>query len=234
MNEYSLREILLKAHEEEFSEFDSAPFHFFSFKHRKAMKEIFSSMGRKETRAAERIEPARIPFRLNRRTVHIFLLVIILALFSGMIKIFYTDGFFGKVYYDYIHFYSDDKENAPRTIDVIYYPEAMPEGYECTESYGGLGDDFLSQIYINEKNNFCISFEQCTKERFNPQYDNEHAVIVEMKINGYNGFIWEAKDPEDDFRAVVWDNGDYIFEIIGKMSRNDIIDLAKSTKIIEN
>lgn len=230
MNEYSLKELLEEAHRIDFAGFDNVPSHRFSLRHRRKMKKIFKT-SRRKSEALKGFQESSAHMPLRWKTILIFLLMIFLAIMTAAISVLKLEGFHGIVYPDHVHMYANDDRSAPKNIEEIYYLEALPEDYECTDSYDDIDNGFILRVYSSpNKNN--IVFQQYTKGEFNTQYDNEHSEIIPMKINGFNGFIWKAKDPEDNFKAVVWDNGDYIFEITVNMSESEAIELAKSTKIL--
>ncbi len=53
--------------------------------------------------------------------------------------------------------------------------------------------------------------------------------MVRIDINGNEGFM---VDMVDDY-YFAWDNGDYIFEIVGNAGENALIDIANSVQKVE-
>lgn len=55
-----------------------------------------------------------------------------------------------------------------------------------------------------------------------------------MNINGNAGLCIDFGDNEFQHVVVVWDNGDYILELSGDLSKNQLIELAKTAKDSKN
>lgn len=58
--------------------------------------------------------------------------------------------------------------------------------------------------------------------------------MEEVYINGCYGLFIDFSSGGVVCSEVMWDNGDYILEIWGNMTKNELIDLAKSAKVFEN
>lgn len=123
-------------------------------------------------------------------------------------------------------------ENCPTTIEYEYYLPVLPNGFEMVE-HGSLS----FTVYTKYKNNMSgqeIVLSQCTKKTYDPHFDNEHHVFEEIEINSHSGLCMDLSDNEHFGAIVVWDNDDYILEIDSNLSKNDLLDLAKSAKVLEN
>ena len=86
INDAIFREILGESLRREFAEFDSAPEHKFSLKHRLAMKRILSKYGRyeKNTREAIELSSATMPrYRLKQKIIIALVIVILMTLLTG-------------------------------------------------------------------------------------------------------------------------------------------------------
>lgn len=51
-----------------------------------------------------------------------------------------------------------------------------------------------------------------------------------ISINGYDGFIIDLGNNEF---LISWDNGDYIFEMIGNIGENALIEIAETVQKVE-
>ena len=104
MNEITLDEIVIAAHDAEFSQYDNVPEHVFSRKHNRAMKRIFKAYEKQTAFLRNDIihrKSAVSHFRWNRKTVIVMLMVIFLAVLSGCAAIiYYLGGFKTDVYTD--------------------------------------------------------------------------------------------------------------------------------------
>lgn len=226
MNDYTLEEVFEIVYKQEFVEFDNPRKHRFSSRHRRAMKNILHP--KSQTKSVDcKVDLSHIP--LHKRLL-VFSVLIFLAVITGAAFIFRIVGFSGTVYPDNIHMFSLNDPNAPKTIEEVYYLEALPGRYEYADGYGEIGDGVIRRVYTDQQNGGHISFEQYAKCVYNVHYDNEHCTFEELEINGYNGFIWRSNQSE--LKEICWDNGDYILSICGEIDENEAIFLAKSAKIL--
>ena len=221
MNEYSLAELLEEVHLREFAEFDKPPRHFFSLRHRREMNKILYP----HTLSAS-TEKRRIP---TKKRVLIALLVIILSMIgiaagAAMSKSFaiWKDGSYSELYAVY-------DNNAPATLETLYLPTAIPDGYYLSsekrepnhvfnEYYDSSAEKFFF-FYQGVKNGFSIEF-----------YDGGDlgpGNIEEMNING-NPACYICDDI--NYGAIVWDNSDYILEVGGCLTKDELIALAESVE----
>lgn len=144
--------------------------------------------------------------------------------------IFRLPGFYGKVYPDNTQMFAYDN-NAPTTIEQIYYLEGLPDNYILTESEDFVGEK-LCYVYLDQNTGDSLIFEQYTKKRYHVHFDNKNNEIVPADINGFNGFIWKAKaHNKNPYITIVWDTGDYILSLWCSLNENEAIVLAKSAKI---
>lgn len=239
MNENDLQDILAEICDEEKSELNKyLPFKP-SLRHRIAMKRIFASFEENTRKSANVPEPdltlANPRLRLGKRILIIMAAIICAALLTGFMTVFISEKIHGTVYSDHTQLFAVDTKNCPTTIECEYYLPELPEGFEMTEH------DMLSfYVFTRYDNNISqyILLKQYAKDQFFPNYDNEHHDFEEIEVNGFYGVFIDYKDSYRDSEhiasSVVWDNGDYILQIDGNLSKDIILDLAKSTKVLEN
>lgn len=146
--------------------------------------------------------------------------------------IYFSKNFHGTVYYDNTQLFAVNTENCPTTIEYEYYLSNLPDGFEMVE-HDSLSF-YVYTLYENTSSKQVITFSQYTKDKFTPHYNTEHDNFEEIEINGNNGVCLNFSDDEHFRSVVIWDNGDYILEIIGNLPKSHLIDLAESTKVLEN
>lgn len=61
-------------------------------------------------------------------------------------------------------------------------------------------------------------------------YNTEKGNLVEVEINGYSGVLFDLSNDERSSVYLVWDSGDYILELFGNLTKNEMLDLVKVPK----
>lgn len=233
MNESYFKDILAEICEEEKAELNKFPPFKPSLRHRLAMKRIFR-MFEKITHATASDPPMVLTsqskhLHLTKRLIIIFIVIICAIIFTGFVSIYFSKNFYGTVYNDNTYLFAANKENCPTTIEYEYYLPELPEGFEMVEH-----DDSMSfyvyTLYENGLSGQIITLTQFTKEAFDVHYNTEHHDFGEIEINGHSGLCLDFSDGS----ILIWDNGDYILELDGNLSKNELIFLAENTKVLEN
>lgn len=236
MSEDILKRILQEISDEEIAEYRKMPAFKPSLRHRLAMRRIFARF-EKNTRRAETVsEPVLTapnkPKRLSTRLMIIIAAIVCAVLLTGAAIIYFSKSFHGTVFPDNTRLFAVDTENCLTTIEYKYYLPELPEGFEQVEQ---ITTPFKSDIiYKNKLLGQDIMISQYTKNHFSPHYNTEYFDFEEIEINGHNGLCLDFSDNEHDSSLIVWDNGDYILEISGDLSKNDAIILAKTAEFSKN
>lgn len=231
MNEITLDEILVAAHDAEFSQYDNVPKHVFSRKHNRAMKRIFKTYEKQIAFLHSDVMDKRNAishFRWNRKTVFIMLMVIFLAALVGCSAITYYLGSFKTVVHtDNTQLFPIDLTGCPQSIEEVYYLSELPSDFELLEQ--SISDISVYTAYINSATGKTITLHQAIKTAFEPHYNTEYSDLEEISIDEHKGIGLGGKM---DY-IVAWDNGDYILEISADLSKSEVLNLAESTKVLE-
>lgn len=236
MNENILIDILAEICEEEIAELNKFPPFKTSLRHRYAMMRIFSSfekMSRPETDKQPRASAElRRPSRLSTRLIILIAVIVCAALLTGAILIYVSKSFRGTVNEDNTQLFAINTESCPETIEYEYYLSVLPEGFEMIEH--DLSSLHMYTKYTNELSGQTVTLSQYTKNKYKIHYNTEDHNFEEIEINGHEGIYIYFSELERFRSVVIWDNDDYILELISDMPKIDIMDLAKSAKILEN
>lgn len=183
------------------------PKHKFSKKHKGKMKELFQT------------EPAK-KLKLSKKTVRLILIAAILLALTTT-TVFAIPGSRKAIlekFSDHDEYVVLDTTKAKKvkSLTVKY----IPDGYTCVEK-------------IENKEKFAYHFEngekriQISKKMlgFGNYYDNEHGGSEEIKINGYDGLMYNFGD---GFFGIVFNDGDYVFEIISNENKEIIMKVAQN------
>lgn len=213
----NMEQVMEEVYRLDYAEFDNASRHFFSRRHRKAMNEIFYP------NTVPRYTPSRnIP--LKRRVLFAVMVVILLSLgiAAGASMAW---GFTRKEHRDNTEIFAVNAEKAPKTIEYVYYLPDIPEGYVLQKQFSK--SRWVCMNYIDPSTNRTMTFEQSVKDGYNNHIDNERHEIEELDIGGKYAIYWGS----ENFGIIIWDNEDYVLEISGFFTKEEIVKLARSVKV---
>ena len=86
-------------------------------------------------------------------------------------------------------------------------------------------------FYVNKQTNQSTTLRQWVKSDFERNYNTENHLLEDIIINGCSGLCVDLSNDKHNRSLVVWDNGDYIIEILGDLVKEDIMSLSKINKI---
>ncbi len=119
-------------------------------------------------------------------------------------------------------------DTAPESFEDIYAITNIPDGFEIVFQNDNIeGIPELITEYRNGQQR--IIFSQFIKSQYRVSVNTEGYEVVRIDINGNEGFM---VDMVDDY-YFAWDNGDYIFEIVGNVGENTLIDMINSVQKVK-
>lgn len=237
MNEEIFKSILEKAVISEYADIESTPDHKFSLKHRLAMKRIFTRYERNvrkfcesEIKEAPQTVENKPRYSLSRR-IFIAMIIIILASFLvGWVVVYVSTNFHGVVYHDHTELTPQNIVECPLTIDYKYELEYVPKGFEVEET--NLTSVHCYTLYMNDLTKQTITLRQWVKTKFEPNYNTEHYKLEEVNINGSTALCIDFSDTTYNQTLIVWDNGDYIIEVLADLDKNSTMNLSEINKVL--
>lgn len=235
MSESVLKSILEESARLEWVKYEHAQEHVFSKKHERKMKHVFKLFERNDCKLKPYIgSRPHYHFRFTKRNIIVLLAVIFLAALAGCgVTYFTSKNFYGKVNADNTELFVINTENCPSTIEDKYYLPCLPDGYEVSGTDSTPFYEWIS--YENPVTEQTLTFCQFAKVSFDStHYDTENQIFQGININGHSGLCLDYSSQGYNYAGIVWDNGDYIFELFGEYSKNELCDLAKTAKVIEN
>lgn len=218
-------ELLCKAldeiYETEFDKYKTGKKHLFSLRHRRMMRKLFKELdANPKSEATTEVYTYKAKKRLPVALVIAIIFSVLLSITAAAFAI-YSFGF--KKQSDHTIAFSENIENAPTAIKYVYVIEALQAGF--TETDRTTGNTFVNISYAdNESTLFLV---QTVKEKYKCNYNTEGYEIQKLDVNGHDGFLIEF----NGYNIIIWDNGDYILELHSTLDKNELQDLAKSTKI---
>lgn len=235
MSESVLKSILEESARLEWVKYEHAQEHVFSKKHERKMKHVFKLFERNDCKLKPYIgSRPHYHFRFTKRNIIVLLAVIFLAALAGCgVTYFTSKNFYGKVNADNTELFVINTENCPSTIEDKYYLPCLPDGYEVLGTDSTPFYEWIS--YENPATEQTLTFCQFAKVSFDStHYDTENQKFQEININGHSGLCLDYSSQGYNYAVIVWDNGDYIFELFGEYSKNELCDLAKTAKVYKD
>mgnify|MGYP004467196215 FL=1 len=232
MSESILKSLLEESAKLQWAEHTNAPIHNFSKKHSRSMKSIFRLFNKNTCKSYTSVKSGSY-IKFSRKTVRVLLLIIITAAVAGCtVTYFISQSFGGKVHNDNTELFALNTDNCPSCIEQKYYLTGLAEEYELLNTDSTPFYEYTS--YKNKSTGQTILFRQCVKTEFDSvHYNTEDKDFEEIEINGHYGLCLEFNSNGYLHSSLIWDNGDYILELSGDLTKIEIINLAKSTKVYE-
>lgn len=200
-----------------------------SKKHDRAMQRIFKRYERHTQKLRSHSDFRTI--NVQKRFVIAILVIILAALAGCTAAYFISQSFRGVVRSDNTELRPISYENCPTVIEDKYYLSELPEEFEILDSHST--PFFESVSYENTQTGQTITFSQWAKPEFDPaHYNTEKGELIEVEINGHSGVFLDLSDDYESSSQVLWDNGDYILELAGNFNKNNLLNLAKSAKVL--
>lgn len=221
MSEEIIKEVLIEAYDIEFAELDRFKRHAFSRAHKRKMKALFNSLYNNSSEVKD-LHPK---LRYHRRLSLVLVLIIMMILLGITVVAIATNGFKFTTKPTHTQVLAVGWEEAPEIIEN-YYTIDVPDGFVLEDNSGS---NLVHTVEYTKDNEF-IKFRQFAKKSYNATYNTEGYEYEELIIDDHNAFYIQW----NNYNLLVWDNTDYVLEIQSTMHKESLIELAKSTKIIEN
>lgn len=195
--------------------------HQFSERHHERMKEAFAILDKNSKRK---------PRSIRRRVI---IALIVAALIGTITAVAYEPvrSFFSNMFTDHTEvrpangslLEDDRKEKIEKKYSV-----AVPSGYTLDEEASVEEDWSIKSVYYNSDRSKRIDFSQHVRSSYKTYFDNE-LVELETKLDEHGQEIL-VHSYNDTAVTIVWDNGEYIFELDANMSEAELMDIYYSIK----
>lgn len=176
------------------------------------------------------------PVRYHKITLKRLFICITVALISAVVMAFsvtavrdFFKNFFMEVFgtHTTVQTFSDNI-NIPTSIKDVYIID-VPNGFDIIYE----DEIFEWSTYAHyeyRKDNDYAFFNQYVKSKYDVNVNTENRPLDYIEINGNDGYIVDLDNNE---YYISWDNGDYIFDITGNISKNELIKVANSVQKVE-
>lgn len=223
---YSIEELISGYFDNEFANIEEVVPRF-SIKHKIAMKKIFRKFADNAYNKSSTNKTVYVPSKpisIRKRLVIVAIIIVGMAVLTGFVIMFISNGFRGKVYHDNTHLFAVNTEGCPATIEKVYKLSVLPDGYEFVNS--SFSNEYVFTTYMN-KNKAVIYFIQYVKSEFSPHINTEGVNFHETTV-GQCSAVYEEHNIEGIVDSIViWDNQDYILRLSGNFTKDEIVKLAE-------
>lgn len=137
----------------------------------------------------------------------------------------------------------DSVENAPKTVETVYTVGELPKELtrrrtvfndERTEAFTTYIPDRDTLIYGDRYVYDFIYFRQFTREGFGEGYPaSDYVTYKELTFGGHPAWFITYERFYGDEAVLIWDAGDYIFELSGNFTEERAVELAGSVEICD-
>jgi len=117
----------------------------------------------------------------------------------------------------------DDDQAPPTTLEVIYEPTWLPDGYELSEEASIATDIFRISQFIHDED--VLEFRQSILSA-GMNLDTEGIATQSMIVNGVSAIFYINKGVSN----LVWENSQYIFSLSGTVKNGDLLRIAESIR----
>ena len=215
----------------EFSAFEEIALPKFSAKHNRKMKKAFDIFAK--NRVSAHNQPMTMvtkrPLSIRKQILIAAIIIVFLAFITGCVIAFISSSFRGTVYNDNTYLFAFDIGDSPTVIEEEYTLSVVPEGYELYDVSSGSINRFTTYKNISNQE---LVFEQTVKTEYNSHINTEGFIIQETFINGCDAVCIEYEKAGGINALVVWNSDEYILELYGNFSKEELVDLANSNEII--
>ena len=210
----------------------------FSAAFERRMRRLFRKARKMEaaSRTADFADPVYPKNRsLSLKRKRLLLVAIILSIFVSVLSIASAReavfGFFIRIYDSFTEIiFNRNIDEQPETTAALptssenyaaMLPTILPEGYQKTDQ---LVTDRLMQIYYTNPEGDELIFERQISDALQMIIDTEGVQFDEIQISNFKGFFYTNKNVQ----TLVWQEEHYVFTIFGKITKEDLLNMAES------
>lgn len=218
MDNNTVKDIFDEISNNELADFENfrAPYHHFSRRHRKAMSAILYP-----EKSAKR--------RKNLKCLVLVPMIIFYAAMAVTAFAVMPKGFVSSADKGYNELFASDIDSCPRKIQDVYSLSVIPDGYEPNRVLST--GTFVITTYSNPEANWFLTLYQSTKKDYCTRLSSNYYVLSEFDIDGTPAIFVSRKDTDKFYNTVILDKDDYILELSGEFTKDELAELLKGVKL---
>lgn len=122
----------------------------------------------------------------------------------------------------------DNTENLPNTLETLFAPTKLPRGYRLDETQTIDYETFYQLIYCGDADAEII-YKQIVIAGTRMTIDTEGVETQRVLVGGREGIYYSNKG----FQSVIWDDGQYSYALMGKVTKAQLLRAARSLRAVE-
>lgn len=227
---FSVGDLMSMYYENEFLAVEEAALPQFSAKHNRKMKKAFDDFAKRQVSVYNQpiLTKSKRPLSIRKQILIAAIIIVSLAFVTGCVIAFISNSFRGMVYNDNTYLFAFDIGDSPTVIEEEYTLSVVPEGYKLYKSSSS--DIHQFTIYRNDDNKELI-FQQTIKSKYNSHINTEGYAIEEILIADFDGICVEYEKETGVNSTLIWNSNDYILELQGNFTKDELINLANVNEI---
>lgn len=120
----------------------------------------------------------------------------------------------------------DNSGDYPERIESTYAITYDLSDYHIIRNF----DDDNEHIVYYSHNDLIIEFNQSVVKFYNQNYNTEDTETKQITINGHEAIFYLDNH---GYNILIWNNGEYIIDIESNLSKDALIEIAKSVQKVE-
>lgn len=199
--------------------------HRFSWRYKRRKRAIIKAYQQSLNRPQEfESRYRKISFRQRLRLAILVAVTAALLTGAGVVVTYYIGGIRAEQQSTHTDAFAMDWESAPLTLEKTYRITYDLSDYEMTV----MSDYDFSYWEVYRRNDEYINYIYQTKEVYqNSRLNTEGTHIEKREVCGYDALYFEHSDGS---KCLIWDNGEYIFELQFNGDYDYALDIAQSIK----
>jgi hypothetical protein len=122
---------------------------------------------------------------------------------------------------------SEEEDHHKSTIEK-QYNITVPDDFILDENETIVTDTHIGLSYYTKDKSKCLYFDQYTSDAYVSSFDNEQSDIIKQEDKYGNEIL--IYNNNDENVIIVWDNGEYIFELSGNITTEKIMEIYYTIK----
>lgn len=166
------------------------------------------------------------------KRVACILVIIVVASFTTIMSVEALRNAFKNFF---INMFSKNSDIVAVEDDTESYPDKIEDIYTITYDLSDFNIDYeeyddLSTAMVYTKDSYAVFYKQYVVSEYDVNRNTEDAEISHVNIGDVEAIYFKDNN---EYYNIIWNNGEYVFDINTNLGENVLIDIANSVKKVE-